>query len=95
MDITTANIKQSIVHVLHRFHVMVFVVVVLGGMIAATLVLNSIVSKTTQPEDYLPSGTNANFDQTTIDRVKELKTRNESTGNGLNLPKGRTNPFVE
>lgn len=94
MDISSVNIKKAVVNFLHRFHVMVFVVVVLGGMIAATLVLNSIISKSTESADYSPP-VNASFDQKTIERVKELKTRNESNDSGLDLPSGRTNPFVE
>lgn len=95
MEISTTNIKKTIVHVLHRFHIMIFAIVVLGGMIAATLVLNSIIAKSTQTGDYTPSAANVNFDQDTIDRINQLKTRSESANAGLNLPAGRTNPFVE
>lgn len=84
-----------VVAFLHRFHVMIFVVVVLGGVITVVLLLNGIVIRSGESNGYqTPDAASASFDQETIKKIEDLKTRDQSDTN-LDLSHGRTNPFVE
>lgn len=94
VNLSLDTIKQNIFSFLHRFHVVIFVIVVLGSVATGIFVLNTIIIRSSDTTDA-PTGSNsATFDQATIKRIDELKTRDQS-GGGLNLPPGRTNPFVE
>lgn len=94
VSISVASIKKVLVNFLHRFHLTIFVVVVLGGVIVAVGLLNSIVIRSGDTAGYTPKTTSDSFDEATITRIDELKTRDQNGGN-LNLSGGRTNPFVE
>jgi hypothetical protein len=94
ISISPAAIKQAFLRFMHRFHVVIFVIVVLGGVAASVLILNGIVVKSNDPNGATSSTNNADFNQDTIKRIDELKTRDQS-GDTLDLSKGRTNPFVE
>jgi hypothetical protein len=93
MDISILAIKNTLARVLHRYHVVLFVVVVLGGLAAVIFTLNGIIVRSGSSSDSTPS-LPTTFDQTTINHIEQLKTRNDSPAT-LDLPKGRTNPFVE
>lgn len=89
------TIKKSFITFLHRFHVMVFVIVVLGGTIVMILLLNGVIIRSGESDGYVaPNASNATFDQTTIKKIENLKTSSQGSGN-LDLSDGRTNPFVE
>lgn len=93
MNISLGSIKILIVHILQRFHTIIFVIVVLGGLIAVVLLLNDIVVGSSQqvaPASVTPTG----FDKETIDRIDKLRTKDDAATE-LNLSDGRTNPFVE
>jgi len=95
MDISPTLIKRTLSNFLRRFHVIIFVMVVLGGLVVVVLLLNSIIITSGDPGDYVPPNKNpSSFDQTTIDRIEQLKSRTDSSA-PLDLSKGRTNPFVE
>lgn len=79
---------------LHRFHVMIFVIIVLGGVIIVILLLNGIIQRSGESGDYTPRTNSADFDQATIKKIDDLKTRDQNSGQ-LDLSQGRTNPFVE
>lgn len=93
INLSLDSIKKVFSTFLHRFHVIIFVIIVLGGVAASIFVLNNIVILSTDTSEYTPS-TSATFDQETIERVKNLKTSDQS-GDELDLSKGRVNPFVE
>lgn len=95
MDISLNLIKKTFGNFVHRFHVIIFVTIVLGGLAVVVLLLNSIIIRSSEPGDYVPStGAPSSFDQTTIDRIEQLKSRTD-VGTPLDLSKGRVNPFVE
>ncbi len=94
LSISPAVVKKAFFTFLHRYHVILFVVVVLGGLAIGVFVLNTIVIRSSDTSDSTSGQTNADFDQATIKRIEELKTRDQA-GSGLDLSKGRTNPFVE
>jgi hypothetical protein len=72
---------------------MIFVIIALGGSAVVIFLLNGIVIQSGASTDYDPNSTSASFDQATIERIEELKTRDQS-GDNLDLS-GRVNPFVE
>lgn len=94
MNLSFATIKKAINAFLHRFHVMIFVIIVLGGVIVVILLLNGVIQRSGESGDYTPRKSSASFDQATIKKIEDLKTRDQSSGK-LDLSHGRSNPFVE
>lgn len=76
----------------HRFHIIVFVLLSLGGLIAATFLMFRLVNQSEARTDT--SAPNITFNQTTIDKLKRLQTSSEDI-NPDNVPKGKRNPFAE
>ena len=77
---------------LKRFHFVLFVLAVAGGLAVAIFMLNSLINDSQQE---VPTSTKASFDTKTIERIERLRSKDESTGSQLQLPAGRTNPFIE
>lgn len=75
----------------YRYHVLVFSLVVLGGLSAATYVLYQTVISSQSAE---PGSSVVQFDEATIDRIKDLRDSDDS-GTPLQKPAGRSNPFKE
>lgn len=94
MDISFDSIKKSLGHFVGRFHVIIFVITVLGGLVVTILLLNNVILTSSDSAGYTPNGVSADFNQTTINRIEQLKSRTEADGQ-LDLSQGRTNPFVE
>ena len=89
MKFDLSEVTRVISRFLHRFHVTLFVVLVVGGLSVATLLLNKAI--TAQASN--PNGpTEEAFDENTMTRIKNLRTTDEQTN--LVLPDtGRTDPF--
>lgn len=86
---------KAITAFLHRYHVVLFAVVILGGLVFMVLSLNNIIITSSETSaDYTPTGTTFSFDEKTIERIDNLKSRDQAA-NSLNLSNGRSNPFVE
>jgi hypothetical protein len=89
---TSIGINQVgayITRFLHRFHVVIFVLTIVGGLSVATFMLN----RTLGAEAPLSEETSSSFDTKTMERVKQLsKTTTETKP--LNLPPGRIDPFT-
>lgn len=83
--------KSSIVAFLHRFHLVLFVVIVIGSLAYAILSVNRILEQSSQSD--LTQAPSSQFDTDTIKRVDQLHTSSEA--DSFTLPAGRTNPFVE
>lgn len=96
MNVSTAfaAIAQAFVRFLHRFHITIFVLIVFGGLAIIVLMLNGIIIRSSDSGDYTPETPSASFDQATIDRIEELKTRNQAD-QPFTIPPGRSNPFAE
>jgi hypothetical protein len=86
-------IKTGFVSFLRRFHVTIFAIIVIGGLAIVVFMLNNIIIRSADTSDYTPETPSATFDEATIDRIEDLKTRNQ-TDSQLDLS-GRTNPFIE
>lgn len=93
ISISLTSIKKIIVRSLHRYHVVLFVIIVLGGLALMVFFLNLILIRSSESDGYTSSSNNASFDQQTIDRIEDLKKADDSSSQ-LDLS-GRSNPFVE
>lgn len=83
-----------IIKTFQRYNLTIFIVVLTGGLATAVLLLNATLQEASDTTNYTSTLDSATFDQTTIDRVKQLHTSSETT-NELVLPDGRINPFSE
>ena len=90
LNLSPQAIKKAVVTFLHRFHIVLFVIVVLGGLAVIIFLLNNIVVLSGQSNGYTPDTNNSSFDQSTIKKIEDLKNRSQSPPTS-----GRTNPFVE
>lgn len=90
LNLSLPAIKKAIVAFLHRFHVVIFTVIILGGLTVVIFLLNNIVVLSSQSNGYTPDTNNSTFDKATIQKIEELKNRTQTPPTS-----GRTNPFVE
>lgn len=93
INISIPSIKKGIVHILHRYHIILFVVTVFGSAAVFVFFLNNTLIMSGEANGYVSSSSNDSFDQATIDRIKQLRTPDQAD-NQLDLS-GRSNPFVE
>jgi hypothetical protein len=94
MNISFTSIAKILTRFLERFHIVIFVITIMGGLAVIVLLLNNVIVTSGESGGYTSNSNNANFDQATINQIKQLKTRGEADGQ-LDLSKGRTNPFTE
>lgn len=94
MNITGNDITHGITRILHRYHIVLFSVFVLGALIVAIYLLNQILATSDQANGYTAQSSNASFDTATITKINHLRTVQDPSV-PLNLPAGRINPFVE
>lgn len=89
MKLDFSQLSHVVSRFLHRFHITLFVVLVVGGLSVATLMLNKAI--TMQAND-LPATPSQGFDESTMTKIQNLHTTTDQTN--LDLPDtGRTNPF--
>lgn len=81
---------------LQRFHLTIFIVVIVGGLAYAVVSLYSVLSEaSTIPEQPAATATAATtYDQVTIDHLNKLYSADNAPAN-IDLPAGRINPFSE
>lgn len=77
---------------LHRYHIVLFVVVALGSLAAATFFLSRTIAQSSQVSS---SQTATGFDQGTIKKINALKTIDEQEINPASAPRSTRNPFSE
>lgn len=94
MELSLSSLKKSISHFLFRFHVMIFTIIILGGLSIAVFFLSSAIDLNNRSQDYAPSSANATFDEQTITRVRELH-ENSINPKPIDLPAGRIDPFAQ
>lgn len=95
MEITSASLKTGLAKFIKRYHLLIFTIFVLGGLIVCMLLINNIIIKSGDTTGYEPAAESTAFDQQTIDRIKQLHTAGEAAPDDLKLGQGRSNPFVE
>lgn len=93
-NISLKSLAGPVVEVFRKYHVTIFIVVVVGGLAGAVIVLNNILQSSTDISGYTATTTVTSFDQLTIDRIKELHTSDDSST--VVIPSsGRISPFSE
>jgi hypothetical protein len=84
---------NAVLSFLRRFHFILFFILIALLLAAAILMLYSLVDKASG-SDTVNIGSSSNFDQDTIERVKQLKTIDDPS-EPLELSGGRIDPFNE
>lgn len=89
-DLSISQFTKSISRALHRYHVVIFALVVMGSLSFATYKLYQATASTPAASEQKtePVG----FDKQTIEKVNKLRASGEA-GKPLTKPTGRTNPF--
>lgn len=91
-SISLSAINKTLSRFLHRYHVVIFVLFALGGLAVITLLLNNIITRaSTITETPQVTG----FDQTTVEKIEQLKTASESDQSAAQLSISQRNPFTE
>lgn len=88
-SLNMSQLARAITTFLHRFHVTLFVVFVIGGLSLVTLFLNQAITK--QADDISTSTQEPPFDQSTMDKISNLHTTSDRSE--LQFPSGRVDPF--
>ncbi len=91
--LSSTSIVLSLSRFFHRYHIIIFVILVLGSLSAAVLMLNDVVALSDKRDGYTSTVKNSSFDTETMDRLKSLKDPGEPT-----VPlviTGRSNPLSE
>lgn len=86
--------SRSIKGFFGRFHTTLFILLVLGGLVYATLMLAGLLNDASIGADYESPITAGTIDQATLDRINSLHT-SDGTLPDPQTPSGRSNPFVE
>jgi len=87
-SLSFAQLNRMASQFLHRFHVILFVVFVIGGLSLATLFLSQAITK---QGTVAPTASDPPFDTATMLKIENLRTTSDQSN--LNPPSGRTNPF--
>jgi hypothetical protein len=89
-SLSLIQIKTTVLHFLHRYHVLLFVLIAIGGLSVATFLINQAIN---QPIEQTNQSATDTFDQDTMDKIEKLRKPNEAPA-PLVLPNGRVNPFI-
>lgn len=95
MEISSNSLKATLAKFFRRYHLLIFTLSVLGGLIVCMLLINNIIIKSGDTTGHAPTAPSAAFDEETMARIKALRSPTDTKPDDLDLSKGRTNPFVE
>jgi hypothetical protein len=94
-DINLNVILTPIADVFRRYHVTIFIVVVVSGLATAVILLDGILQSSTNITGLTPTVGVTTFDETTINRLAQLHTSSDTSSVDTTLPPGRISPFSE
>jgi len=86
--------KKPVLAFLKRFHLVIFIASTMLILSIAITLLSGVVGRASGENSTPPSNTSFNFDQSTIESIKKLKTSDQPS-DPLDLSQGRINPFGE
>jgi|JI10StandDraft_1071094.scaffolds.fasta_scaffold1833087_2 hypothetical protein len=92
-SLSISAIPSMLGHALRRFHVMLFTVVILGGLAYVIYSLNTLVTNTTTVHPVEDASSSSSYDKKTIDQLETLRRFND-TNREINTYQGDS-PFVE
>ena len=87
-DVSLQHFLKSYSHFMHRYHVIIFTIVIVGGLSVATYLMYRVTIASSTPTGTTTTG----FDKATIDRINQLRSVDDKQ-EPLKLPPGRINPF--
>lgn len=91
MKLNFSSLTNSIVAFFQRYHFLMFFVFIVGSLCVGVIMLYSTIQLSDEANGYTSQGADTSFDQTTIDRLRDLK---QSTQETEKLPvSGRVSPF--
>lgn len=91
-DLNLKQVTTSLTDFMHRYHVIIFVLTVIGGLAFATFMMNQAINQ--QPAGQAtPSSATAVFDTETMDKIDKLN-NSSSQPTEFTPPAGRLNPFL-
>lgn len=93
-NMSVSSLLKPVTHLLGRFHMTIFIVLVSAGLAGAVMILNIVLSDNPGTDGYTSSIGGGSIDQNTLQRITSLHTSDE-TLTPLTLPSGRVNPFAE
>lgn len=93
-EVSLKAIIEGIASTFKKYNLTIFIIVLAGGLGTAVILLNNTLKKSSDTSGYSSNLDITSFDQATIDRIKQLHTSSEFTGD-VALPTGRINPFAE
>lgn len=93
-NMSVTSLFLAIANTIRRYTVTIFIVLIVVGLSASVLLLNTILQDASNTNGVTSSVDDTGFDQSTIDRVKQLHTSADVLPD-LTLPSGRVNPFAE
>ena len=76
MNLSLSTVGPNIVKFLHRFHLILYVVIVLGALAVAVFLLYQNVIASEQADGYTPEASNDSFDITTMQKLDDLDPAN-------------------
>jgi len=89
-----ANPMKPVSDFLSRYNLVIFIIIIVGGLIAAILDLSYILrSPYSTTDSNNTTNNNITLDNATINKLNKMKVSSENTTQ--TLPSGRTNPFSE
>lgn len=88
------KLPQIIAKVLRRFHVIIFVLIAIGGLAIAVFFVNDLLNASSDEVEPSTSGS-PTLDQQTIDKLKTFHTSNDGNIPSLNRQGERSSPFQE
>jgi hypothetical protein len=91
---TSINILKPIKKFLKRFHLTLFLILIVAGLSSAVLVINNTLEDTSTDPSYTSLINAGSIDQTTLTRLNDLHTSTEGNP-AQTLPPGRINPVNE
>lgn len=107
MDINTKSLTQSTTRFLHRYHVIIFVIIVFGALGVGIFVTYQNILSADETHGYTAQANNTTFDAATRDNITKLHLSDDRIPSLENPDKlkdleerslsvdGRINPFVE
>ncbi|TAL14160.1 hypothetical protein EPN95_04105 [Patescibacteria group bacterium] len=89
-----SSLISPIVKGFQKYNLTIFIVVLTTGLAVAVLMLNATLQQSSDTTGYTSAANPTTFDQTTINRVKQLHTSSDML-TPVTLPSTRINPFAE
>lgn len=91
---TSGFISKSIEKLFKRFHLMIFFVFIVACLSVAVVMINKILTESSDTTGYTSSINAGSIDETTLIRLQALHTSDQETPTPA-VPEGRVNPFAE